>query len=278
MTSSPPDCWAPIFWEPVEATGERLTVGVVVRLHGKVSAHRIIRDDVLDCLYGKSAGNARRLIDTSLDMLRIVAEHGFSDVHSPMSGFFMGPPRFTEPKSIADALRVCALMHSSLANLDKLDDLATEDAPTPEETNRRFSTEIRAIVLESRPELEPDFNRPAVLLEGGEAVRFGFLAPPRAVLHFGVLHPVRQAASVRDARARLWELSRARDYAQIRKAALIYAVPRDDDPTLGGKQLDAIRRNRLEIEREADAVSMRAIPVTSVGEAAERVIEYAAQG
>ena len=70
-------------------------------------------------------------------------------------------------------------------------------------------------------------------------------------MHFSVLHPVRQAASVRDARARLWELSRAQQTAGIGRAALLTWIPSEEDPTLGEKQREGLRSNRVEMEREA---------------------------
>ncbi|MBL8445641.1 MAG: hypothetical protein JNK52_16490 [Zoogloeaceae bacterium] len=269
-----PNCFAPVFWEPVEATGERLAVGAVVRFDNQVSVHRIIRDDILDCLYGKKAANTRILIDTAMQMVKIVAQASMESIACPVGGFSVGAPRYTEPKSIGDALRVCALMYSSLANINSFDELEESDAPAPEEASRRFSTEVRKVVTARRPDLADYFSRSAVLIDGGEPVRFGFCSH-KAVLHFGLLHPVRQASGVRDARARLWELSRAREIAALQTAALIVGAPRMDDPTLSGKQIDALRRNLLEIEREADANAMRFFTATTVDAAADRVIEFA---
>ncbi len=58
-------------------------------------------------------------------------------------------------------------------------------------------------------------------------------------------------------------------------AALIAAVPRDDDPTLGSKQRDQLLLNQAEIEREANAVSMTWVAVSTVPDAVARVIEIA---
>lgn len=268
------DCWAPIFWEPVDGTGERLTIGAVVRFSGTVSAHRFLRDDVLDSLFGKSANNVRNLMDSALNMIRIIAEHDFNSIKKPMSGFEVGEPRFTQPKSVNDALRSAALLYSSLANLDKIDDLDAEDAPPQEEVNRRFSTEVRESVLQINPTFDRWFNRQAVLIDGGEPVKFGFLSD-HVVLHFGVLHPVRMGSSVKDARSRLWELARARDFGSKKTAALVMAVPNESDPTLGMKQRDGIKRYLNEIEREADITEMRLYPVTTVKAGADKVIELA---
>ena len=40
--------WRPLFWEPVEGTGERLMAGVVIQMGGELVARRVIRDDVLE--------------------------------------------------------------------------------------------------------------------------------------------------------------------------------------------------------------------------------------
>lgn len=270
--------WKPVFWEPVEGTGERLMAGVVLRFNGEWAAHRMLRDDVLENLYGKAAANPRRLIDEALNLclsvVRAAGEEGFEALRNPVMGLYPGNLRTTDALSVGDALRQAVLLHASLAQLDGWDELEESDTPAPEEVNKRFATEVRDAVSNARPDLARNFNRPAVLFEGGIPVRFGYLSD-RAVLHFSVIHPVRQAASVRDARARLWELSRAKAVSGIQRAALITAVPRDDEITLGEKQRLALRANRIEIEREADAVEMRVFPVTSVAEATERVLDVA---
>ncbi|MGN6524939.1 MAG: hypothetical protein ACTHL8_00990 [Burkholderiaceae bacterium] len=270
--------WVPIFWEPVDGTGERLMAGVILRFNEQWTTHRMLRDDVLDSLYGRASASPRALIDHGLRMCLSIAELGGFEAlcrtKEPLMGMYAGMHRTTDALSVGDALRQAVLLHASLAKLEGWDDLEEADAPAPEEVNRRFATEVREAVIAARPELARNFGRRA-LLDGELPVRFGYLSD-RAVIHFSVLHPVRQAASVRDARARLWELSRARVRAGIEHAALITAVPRDDDPTLGSNQRDALRANRLEIEREADAVTMRAHAVTNVDDATARVLELAA--
>jgi hypothetical protein len=273
--ATPNTYWRPIFWEPVAGTGERLMVGVVARFDGQVSARRILRDDVLDCLYGKAGRGARVLIDTGLEALRQLGAIGvFTDDMPAAFGLEPGPLRHTYAESLGDALRDAALLYSSLASLAKLDELEESDAPAQEEVNRRFATEVRERVAARRPDLDAYFGRGAMLIEGGEPTRFGFCSP-RAILHFGVLSPVRQPSGLRDARARLWELHRARELAGIPLAGLVFATPRADDPTLSGKQVESVRRILAEIEREADSYRMRFMPVTSADEGAERVIEYA---
>lgn len=185
-----------------------------------------------------------------------------------------GPVRATEAQTAADILETAGLLYSSLGNLDKLDEPEKADSPQQEEVNRRFGSEVKQEVISVRPDLLSGFGRGAELIHGGITVKFRFCTP-KAILHFTVLHPVRQSASMRDARARIFELQRAREISGIGSAALITAVPRDDDATLGSKQRDVLKANRQEIEREADAVNLRWFAVNNASDGARRVIELA---
>lgn len=276
IEQAPMHDWRPLYWEPVDGSGERLMVGVLHAYGGRVGTQRIIRDEVLDALYGHASAGARNLLDKSLEILHAVAGvSSVAETDMPLLALQPGPLRRTAARSLGELLHTATLLYSSVANLDKLDELDEADAPRPEEVSRRFSTEVREAVAAQRPDLAAGFSRSGVLVPGGQAVRFGFFSPA-AVIHFTVVSAVRQGPSVRDARARLFELQRAREVAGIARAALIAAVPRDDDPTLGPRQREALRATRAEIEREADAAGLLWHAVSAVPEAAQRVIETAA--
>ncbi|MBO4122739.1 hypothetical protein J5T34_18585 [Cupriavidus gilardii] len=267
--------WRPVFWEPVTGTGERLMVGALVEWDGHISWHRLVRSDVLDCLYGKASSGVKTLLDTGLEALCAVGAQGALQNEMPsLLGLEPGPLRHTHANNVVDALRTAALLYSSLSNIDKLDQMEEIDAPSQEEGNRRFTTDVKERVITNRPELSQYFGRSAVLIEGGEQTKFGYVSP-RSIIHFGVLSPVRQPAGLRDARARLWELRRAQEYSGIPFAGLIFGVPSDDDPTLSSRQIDAMRRNLREIEQEADTYQMRFFAVTSAQAGADKLLEHA---
>lgn len=268
--------WRPLYWEPVSGTGERIMVGVLHGYGNEYRAIRTIRNDVLDCLFGKSAAGLKRLIDHSLNIFQVAAQasNSLEALSAPISGIHPGPMRATEASSAADLLHTACLLYSSLGNLDKLDEAEEADSPQQEEVNRRFGSEVKQEVAKIRPDLMAGFGRGGELISGGMFVKFGYFSPV-AVLHFTVLHPVKHSASMRDARARIFELQRAKAIAGINSAALIAAVPREDDATLGSKQREQLRANRIEIEREADAVNLRWFAVHTAMQGAERVIEIA---
>ena len=267
--------WRPLFWEPVAGTGERLMAGVLLQLGCEVIARRVIRDDVLDSLYGAASSRPRVLIEEALSLCRTIVEAAGDDgllaLQGPVLGLHPGAYRETEALGVADALRQAVLLYSSLGQLDIADD-EDDDTVQPEEVNRRFTTEVRDAVLLQAPELARFFNRQATLHQGGSLVRFGFLSET-AVMHFSIVSAVRQSASVSYARSKLWELARAKDFAGLPTAALISAVPKADDLTLGQKHRSKMASNLREIEREADDGAIRFLPVDTIERAVERVLE-----
>lgn len=269
--------WRPLFWEPVAGTGERLMVGVVHGFDGAWSAQRLIRDDVLNSLYGKASADVERLLDHALSTYSAAARatNELDSVSFPIAGLRPGPVRRIKVDSVSELLHVAALLYSSLAQIDRFDEQDENDAPQAEEVNKRFGTEVRDTVIARRPDLASAFGRGGRLITGGRLVKFGFYSPS-VILHFSVLHPVRQAASVRDARAKLWELSRAADISGVMRSGLIAAVPRGDDPAIGPRQRDQLRANQFEIEREADSARIRLYPVHTATEGADTLIELAA--
>ncbi len=268
--------WRPLYWEPVSGSGERLMVGVVYAFGGELAAVRTVRKDILECLFGKASSGLINLIDESLKYIQVAAtgEEGLANLAGPILGLIPGDLRATHARSARDLLETACLLYSSLANLDKLDDVDENDAPQQEEVNRRFGGEVRAEVIRLRPDLKSGFGTGMQLVPNGQRVRFGF-SSPRAILHFTVLHPVRHGASMKDARAKIFELQQARGLTNINFAALIAGTPRLDDPTLGSKQREQLRANRYEIEAEADAVGLRWYSAHSATEGAAKVIELA---
>lgn len=269
--------WRPIYWEPVSGTGERIMVGVVHGYADEFRATRTIRKDVLECLFGKSAGGLLRLIDEGLRLYQAAARAsgGIDGIRASLLGLQSGEMRRTEARSSTELLETACLLCSSLVNLDRLDEADENDEPQAEEVSRRFSTEVRAEVLRLRPDLQSGFGKSATLIDGGQQVRFGF-ASSRVLLHYTVLNTVRHSASVRDARAKFWELQRAREVTGVAQAALIAGVPRNDDPTIGRRQKEQLLANKAEIESEADAVGLRWYGVYNAQEGASKTIELAA--
>lgn len=268
--------WRPLFWEPVSGTSERLMVGVVYRFGSAFRAVRTVRKDVLDCLFGKASTGLIALLDESVKLVQLAAveSNDLQDLPAELLAVTFGELRRTAASSSLDILETACLIYSSLVKLDALDESDENDAPQQEDVNRRFGSEVKVEVVRVRPDLLSGFGTTAQLIPGGQPVKFGF-SSPKAIIHFTVLHPIRYSASLRDARAKIFELQRAREVSGIPQAALIAATVRLDDPTLGTKQRDQLRANQSEIEREADAVQMHWYSAHSAQDGALKLIKIA---
>jgi hypothetical protein len=254
-----------------------MMAGVVFKYGDSWEAVRIIRDDVMTALYGTDASTgAIRLIEFGLRLFREAANaaNSLDRLGAPMSGLYPGEQMHTEATSKSELLRTAALLFSSLSNIDGFDSQQEEDVPLAEEVTKRFSTEIRELVSGRRPDLDQYFGRHAVLFDGGERVKFGFVSP-KVASHFNVVTPIRPGPSLRDARARIFELQRCKEITGLEIAVLISAVPRHDDPTLGERQKKNIDSLNLEILGEAESVGVTYVPVLSAADGASRLIEYA---
>lgn len=265
--------WTPIYWQPVMGSGERIMAGALVDFDNEITAHRLIRDDVLKTLYGSSAKNLEKLLDTAFNLQQQMAQSIGLEKLPELMGLHQGTTHTTIANSRLEALRQAVLLYSSMCNMDVLDDANDEDKPIVNDANKRFLTEVRDFTAVSHPAYLNYFNRQSPLFSGGEPVKFGFLSE-KTIVHFSVLHPIRQQQSVSAARAKLWELSGARDYIGT-KAAMIMAVPRFDDATLGSSQTETAKKNISEIEKEADKRDMRLYCVNTAPQGANQLIQLA---
>lgn len=249
-------------------------IGVVYNFDGEWNASRVIRDDVIAALYGQVAANgAIRLLEFGLSLFLASAKASGSliGMSGQMSGLHAGELRSTEASSKAELLRIASLLYSSLASLDKFDEIDDADAPLSEEVTKRFSTEIKDRVVQVRPDLQKYFGCTAILFPGGENVRFGFVSE-RGACHFNVVAPVRPGPSLRDARARLFELQRCKEITGLEKAVLISSVPSADDPSIGDRQRANIVNICNEIAGEARAAQVGFIAVPDAASGAKQLM------
>ena len=263
-----------MYWQPVMGSGERIMAGVIIEFSGETTSHRLIRPDVLESLYGPESKKIEHYLDTSLSVACEVAKIAGQEQLSELMGLFPGKTQSSQARTRVEAIRHAVLLYSSLCNPDYTDENDEFDSPSVIEANKRFSTEIRYKTLIIEPNYTEFFNKKSPLFEGGNPVRFGFISP-KIIIHFAVLHPIRQSQSVSNARAKLWELSGARDYITS-PAAMILSVPEPSDPTIGPQQREAALRNMAEIEKEADDREMRIYHVHSADTGAKQLIKLAA--
>lgn len=249
-------------------------VGVIYRHTAGWQTARILRDDVLNALYGKASKGAISLIDAGMSIYLAAAQASDSleNLGVSMWGLHGGDLRATAAESASELLRIAALQYSSLSNLDKIDEMEESDQPTAEQVASWFSTELKEAAIRGNPAIADNFGKRAVLGQGGSPVRFGY-ASTNLLAHFNVVSPMRSGASLRDSHGRLFELQQGREFSGIGQAVLISGFTRDDDPMLGNRQRQRNQEMRQELANVAASAEIGFYPVMSANEGASQLLE-----
>jgi len=268
--------WAPVLWEPVMGTEERLMVGVVARCGEQWTAIRVVREDVFTAIYGKKESGAKAMVDMAIDLLRSrLPLQSWYQIRLPITGFHIGTRRDAAGDSVQGIVRQAVAMAASLSRPDIIDEIEAEDTPsTSENVNRQWATKIKDAAANESPSVIRYFNQAIKFYEDGEQIKFGF-CNARLAMHFGLLRVSSLSSSIKDARARLWELRLARSLAN-RSAGLLIGVPHDNDVTLSDRQRDSVTRNVAELQREAEQSEVSLLPVTTPEAGARELIRLAA--
>lgn len=264
--------WAPVFFEPITGSGERITVAVVISDAVGVEVKRTVRDEVLKALYGSRRTHLSQMIDFVLTALR--SQIGNPSPTIPLTGFSLGS--WQEASSRAErygVLRQAVYRSCSLASLDDLD--SQEDETTAQEGTKQWQAQVRQSVIERRPELANSFNCDVQLISNGLPPRIGFLHERRGA-NFATLRPNGLSASVGTVRGKLYELVMVKREGFVSSGAVILGAPREDDITYPERALQAAMRAIAELKHEAAKDDLELIPAHSVPEAADRVLGLAA--
>lgn len=251
-------------WEPMGGSGERINVGAVIEFAGRVAVKSLVREDVLRCMYGTAGDNAAAMIATYSTALNTIgSERGFDAAVGAqvVSTIQSSSAREAWATDERDLLRQIVLMHCSLSSLVEYPLATAEDvAASDREVNQQWATKVKLAIQEKRPDLSLYLDQAAVLVDGGEPVKFGMLSS-RLAANFGIVRPHSLNQDVETARAKMWKLALAKERYPVLNASLICGAPRKDDVTLTDRQLERLQSNlrELDIESAARSVSVRQV-------------------
>lgn len=276
--ATPNSQYAVLAWEPILFSGERINVAAIAQFNKRPFVKTLIRGDVLRCMYGSAAEGIIVMLSTILDGLySCIQEEGWEEAIQavPVQNFTLSPAELTYASSEEDLFRQIVLSHCSLSVLADEGNSNSEESPAIErEVNQKWTTQIRNAIQLKRPELSMYFNGEAVLIKNGLPVKFALLSPKLAA-HFGLLRISAQAAGMKEARAKMWELALAKEINGQIDAALIFGTPSYEDITISDRQRDHLKANMHELTCEALTKSISLRPVQTVEAAAAAVIELA---
>jgi hypothetical protein len=269
--------WTPVYLEPILGSGEQLTVAIVVRAKDRAEIHPVIRPEALRALYGEKAKGIRGIVELAIDNLTDYLRTALplEQWSSPISGVSLGKSREAASDDMAGILRQAIQLSASLSLLGPADVAAGEDESELQVASSTWTIQVREEIQKRRIDLLPYFNKSGKFFPDGEPVRFGFLGRG-VVAQFGVLRPGKIQPSVREARARLWELNRARKITEIKNVGLILHIPLPGDGLYNDKEHEAAERNTRELRREAQEGEVGLISVHNPEQGAEELLRLAA--
>jgi hypothetical protein len=234
---------APIYFEPMLGSGERITVAGVVINEQEVLVTRLISPEIAEALYGKQGRNFINLIDRALLSIntQIIQSHSLKGLLAPISGIQIGDATIVYADDVHHALAQIASLHASLCKLSALTALDEEESIiTTDNTLKAWIKQVQHRVLADRPELAHCFN---IKIGDGFSIHF---ANQEIVVNFGLISPIRLKARIDDAIVKLWHLEHLPDTFANRQRILYLGVPREDSPDMADNRVKDNINHRIE--------------------------------
>lgn len=269
--------WAPLYLEPILDSGERLTVAIIVKSGSQAQIRSVLRPEAMRMLYGKHAGGLRGLVELTVDSLDAHLKENKTPASwkPPVTGFHQGEFRdamsFSMDGIVSQAIQRCA----SLSSLQLLEIVQEATRTEQEQVTGRLVDRVRDAVSKIDIDLVRFFNQTGKLVEDGKPIRFGFLGKG-VVAHFGQLRPARLTDTQFNARARLWELSRAQQQIDLVSGCLILQIPRKNDINFSSEEIKSAQNAYDELVEEAKSDELSVIKIHDEHDGAGELVKLAA--
>lgn len=279
--------WVPVYIEPVVGSGERLCIGVVV---ADTQEHLVVPVPALErlaCIYGDSAAalsySAALALTTIRQRLSGQGAALLSSLRAPLEGIVVGHVRTGAGESLEEIARTSLMQSASLVEKAVEEEDSVEAAERTALSTRRLERLVQETVVGKRPDLVNAFNKSFRITTEARAMRVGFVGR-RLAANFGLIVPGPLATLVNNAKAKLWDLEQLRTGSQSgifhghtgMSFELLVHRARKEDPQYSDRQLKSVDAAVVELEEEADRVSIRCRAMTSPGQMADFLLEQEA--
>ena len=207
--------WRSLFLEPIPGSGERITVGSIVKGDDNASiAARLIPSSKMQSMYGGEFG--RRLND-ALKLCIDAAEKHYavqsiaSEWRPALEGFYLGDMNASVARDLEDALMLAAMHSSSFSVSLDLERLATSPDKAEQSGPEHWRKSIFDAVTISRSDLANYFDKVFPIRGSGVPIRFGFVSDHYAAQFEAISDPRGVQSALVRAQSKLWQLDMLRD-------------------------------------------------------------------
>lgn len=167
--------WAPLYAELIPGSGERLTVGVIVRSERRLTVEVNPKLGLLSGILGKDVGREwKKILTDSLQHWKRRFEKKDIDEFvfpSELGSYWVGEARKADGRNWDDMLALIWDMASCLAQTWE------QSGPQQEEENlirlrtSKFVGRVKSLTLQQIPDFEEFFNKELILQKGGQERR-----------------------------------------------------------------------------------------------------------
>ncbi|SKC22505.1 hypothetical protein SAMN05216168_4540 [Kosakonia radicincitans] len=267
--------WAPVYFEPIMGSGERFTI--IIAAYSKNGTYRVcnaIRPHVVKAMYGEKHNHFNELIEIIIRSLEsyLKEKNTFEGWVSPFIGAELGNINSAQSSDMTGVLRQAIQLTASLSSLDFF---ATE-----EENDDKYSSEntwanqFKELVVYQQSSLEQYFNR-EFKVDGLARPSKIFYLSPKIAVNTDRLIPTNLANHLDRNKARILDLLAVKDHDIFERNRFEFIVyrPQADEPIYSKSQFIKLAEALHALEEIGDKHSIRVIPVTTVNQAAIRLIQ-----
>lgn len=274
--------WMPVYWEPIDGSGERITLVVAARTpEGELHVQSAADEAAWACFLGDKARHVHALAELVADSLQAHVESGgrLHQWRAPLSGLQAGESRWALDNDMLGLVRAgladCAFLARLPDALTAVNERSGESATEPDNLVRL----VRSETSRKHPEWESRFQRELPLHGKAKPVRIDYVGE-RYVANFARLLPGRSlGAQLNTVKIKLFNLERLRTAsaapllfdAEAPTLELITLTPDPASDLYSASQLEEAFDTYADLEQFADGHRMKLHRCSTVKQVAARI-------
>lgn len=180
--------WFPIRLEPIQFSGERITIGVGLITKDKETCKVVstLPHDITKCLFGKRYASLMELAEHALKQVRnhVETKKTIEGFEFDMHGIEIGDVTPIKEYSILNMVNTITRISSCLGAIEPQAEMASAAQP-------KWEDSIKEIISHTRPQLGKNFNRP-LMLRNRKIATIGYVGNKFAAN----FHEIRRASSI----------------------------------------------------------------------------------
>lgn len=266
---------APVYLEPMMGSGEKFTVIIAACSEdGTVRVCNAIRPHVVKAMYGNKHNQFNSIIELLIKSLEnhLNVHKNFSGWVSPIVAARLGEVFQAQSSDMTGVLRQAVQLTASLSSLDFFS--AEDENDDKYSSENTWANQLKAKIIYEKPSFEQYFNREFKVDGQARAAKIFYLSSNVAI-NTDRLIPTNLASHLDRNKARILDLLSVKDHDMYERKTFEFLVyrPQDDDPTYGKPQFIKLNEALHTLQEIGDKHSIRVVPVTTVQQAANRLIK-----